>query len=179
MKGFREWKFVATVSGRAGVQAGEGRLFFGSDTGRRAGGRCVIMKAVDRAIGFCRCNFGVKVIWDHESQEKRPNGQTRDIKSGQTTLCIARTVPVGFCAAHGGEASDVKKRGPLQLDRAEVFTIPPLLVQTIPSGMKFCHTLSPPPSIARHAGLAFGLYLCFYYDFVLSAVWWLVRFPCC
>ena len=29
------------------------------------------MKAVDRAIGFCQCNFGVKVIWDHERQEKK------------------------------------------------------------------------------------------------------------
>ena len=71
MKGFREWKLVATVSGRAGGRAGGRRAaFFGSDTGRRAGGRCVIMKASGRAIRFCRCNFGVKGLWNHESQEK-------------------------------------------------------------------------------------------------------------
>ena len=36
MKGFREWKFVASVSGRAGGQAGEVRYFFEVT---RAGGR--------------------------------------------------------------------------------------------------------------------------------------------
>ena len=55
MKGFGGgWKFVASVSGRAGGRAGgRSAAFFGSDTGRRAGGRFGIMKAVDRAIGFC------------------------------------------------------------------------------------------------------------------------------
>ena len=54
------WFPGAAVSGGAGGGAGgRSAAFLGSDTGRRAGGLCVIMKAVD-AIGFCRCNFGVK-----------------------------------------------------------------------------------------------------------------------
>ena len=44
--------------------------------------------------------------------------------------------------------TDLTTKGLCLLERAKVFTIPPLLVQTIPLG----YEVLPPPSIARHAG---------------------------
>ena len=43
---------------------------------------------------------------------------------------------------------DLTTKGLWLLDKAKVFTVPPLLVQTISLGDK----VLPPPSIARHAG---------------------------
>ena len=44
--------------------------------------------------------------------------------------------------------TDLTTKGLCLLERAKVFTIPPLLVQTISLG----YEVLPPPSIARHAG---------------------------
>ena len=64
---------------------------------------------------------------------------------------------------------DLTTKGLWLLDRAKVFTIPPLLVQTpISLGDK----VLPPPSIARHAGFRSRPM------FTMIVLRCLVRFPC-
>ena len=63
---------------------------------------------------------------------------------------------------------DLTTKGLWLLDRAKVFTVPPLLVQTISLGDK----VLPPSSIARHAGFRSRSM------FTMIVLRCLVRFPC-
>ena len=63
---------------------------------------------------------------------------------------------------------DLTTKGLWLLDRAKVFTVPPLLVQTISLGDE----VLPPPSIARHTGFRSRSV------FAMIVLRCMVRFPC-
>ncbi|EJK48509.1 hypothetical protein THAOC_32686 [Thalassiosira oceanica] len=89
----------------------------------------------------------------HDKKQYVPNTDSflhLDLRCVSRTglICFGERTPAPQSNMLRYYCTDLTTKGLCLLERAKVFTIPPLLVQTIPLG----YEVLPPPSIARHAG---------------------------